>query len=100
MPHVGAKIVMEYDSRKFFDYITFAMVRAKVFPISRYSEANSILFFHFLYFLNKFLGCLRKHLIFFPNNTHFNFDIRSQWSETKPAVACGIYDFIKTNGIS
>lgn len=43
MPHVGAKIVMKCDIRQFFDHITFAMVRAKVFPISRYSEANSIL---------------------------------------------------------
>ena len=43
MPHVGAKIVMKCDIRKFFGHITFAMVRAKVFPISRYSEANSIL---------------------------------------------------------
>lgn len=43
LPHVGAKVVMKCDISKFFDHITFAMVRKKVFPNSRYSEANSIL---------------------------------------------------------
>lgn len=41
--HVGAAVVMKTDIRKFFDHITFAMVKEKVFPADRYSEANRIL---------------------------------------------------------
>ena len=37
MPHVGAKIVMEYDSRKFFDYIT------TVIPVINPSNSKDIL---------------------------------------------------------
>lgn len=43
LPHVGAKMIMKCDINKFFDHITFAMVRKKVFPVGKYSDANSIL---------------------------------------------------------
>lgn len=42
-PHVGAQIVMKLDVRKFFDHITYPMVKEKVFPAEKYSEANRIL---------------------------------------------------------
>lgn len=42
-PHVGAEKIMKCDIRKFFDHITFPMLREKVFPVGKYSEANSIL---------------------------------------------------------
>lgn len=42
-PHVGHEIVMKCDIRKFFDHITFPMLREKVFPVRKYSESNSIL---------------------------------------------------------
>lgn len=42
-PHVGHEMVMKCDIRKFFDHITFPMLREKVFPIRKYSESNSIL---------------------------------------------------------
>lgn len=42
-PHVGMPVVMKCDIRKFFDHITFPMLRDKVFPESRFSRSNSIL---------------------------------------------------------
>lgn len=42
-PHAGHHKVMKCDIRKFFDHITYPMVRAKVFPAGKYSESNSIL---------------------------------------------------------
>ena len=42
-PHIGAPMIMKCDISKFFDHITFAMVRKKVFPEAKYSAANSIL---------------------------------------------------------
>ncbi len=42
-PHVGKEMVMKCDIRKFFDHITYPMIREKVFPTSKYSESNSIL---------------------------------------------------------
>lgn len=42
-PHVGHNMVLKLDIRKFFDYITYAMVKNKVFVKEKYSEANRIL---------------------------------------------------------
>lgn len=42
-PHVGAQMIMKLDIRKFFDHITYPMVKEKVFPAEKYSEANRIL---------------------------------------------------------
>lgn len=42
-PHVGHEMVMKCDIRKYFDHITFPMLREKVFPVGKYSESNSIL---------------------------------------------------------
>ena len=42
-PHVGKDMVMKCDIRKYFDHITFQMLRNRVFPSSVYSESNSIL---------------------------------------------------------
>ncbi len=41
--HVGKELVMKCDIRKFFDNITFPMLRKRVFPEERFSTANSIL---------------------------------------------------------
>ena len=43
LPHVGKETVMKCDIRKYFDHITFPMLRAKVFPESKYSKSNSVL---------------------------------------------------------
>ena len=40
---IGAAIVMKLDVRKFFDHITYPMVKEKVFPSKKYSESNRIL---------------------------------------------------------
>ncbi len=42
-PHVGKQILLKLDIRRFFDSITYPMVKAKAFPAARYSEANRIL---------------------------------------------------------
>jgi len=42
-PHVGASVVMKLDIRKFFDHITYPMIKEKVFPSYKYSESNRIL---------------------------------------------------------
>lgn len=42
-PHVGKEIVLKLDIRSFFDYITYPMVKERVFVSDRYSEANRIL---------------------------------------------------------
>ena len=41
--HTGKDTVMRLDIRGFFDHITFAQIREKVFSARRFSEANSIL---------------------------------------------------------
>ncbi len=43
VPHIGASMVMKLDVRKFFDHITYPMVKEKVFPSKKYSESNRIL---------------------------------------------------------
>ena len=42
-PHVGNEMVMKCDIRKFFDHITFPMLRKKVFTEEQFSKSNSIL---------------------------------------------------------
>lgn len=42
-PHMGAAVILKMDIKKFFDHITFPMVKAKVFTSDKYSEANRIL---------------------------------------------------------
>lgn len=42
-PHIGKETVMKCDIKKFFDHITFPMLRAKVFSETKYSKSNSIL---------------------------------------------------------
>ncbi len=42
-PHVGAPMVMKLDVRKFFDHITYPMVKEKVFSSEKYSESNRVL---------------------------------------------------------
>ncbi len=41
--HAGKHMIMKCDIRRFFDHITFNMLRDKVFSTDRYSENNSIL---------------------------------------------------------
>lgn len=42
-PHVGAKTVLKLDIRHFFDHIIYPVVKDKVFPANKYSEANRVL---------------------------------------------------------
>jgi len=42
-PHVGKKVVLKLDIRKFFDNMIYPVVKEKVFPKERYSEPNRIL---------------------------------------------------------
>lgn len=42
-PHVGHPVILKMDIRKFFDHITYPMVKEKVFPEKKYAEANRIL---------------------------------------------------------
>ena len=41
--HVGEPTILKLDIRKFFDHITYPMVKEKVFPAEKYSEQNRIL---------------------------------------------------------
>lgn len=43
MPHVGREIVVKMDIRKFFDHITYPMVKERVFAADKYSESLRIL---------------------------------------------------------
>lgn len=42
-PHVGHPVILKMDIRKFFEHITYPMVKEKVFPAHKYSESNRIL---------------------------------------------------------
>lgn len=42
-PHVGKPMLLKLDIRKFFDNLIYPIVKEKVFPAERYSEANRIL---------------------------------------------------------
>ncbi|MBQ2258039.1 MAG: RNA-directed DNA polymerase [Lachnospiraceae bacterium] len=42
-PHVGHPVILKMDIRKFFDHITYPMVKEKVFPEKKYAESNRIL---------------------------------------------------------
>ena len=41
--HVGKPVILKLDIRRFFDSITYPMVKEKAFPANRYSEGNRIL---------------------------------------------------------
>lgn len=41
--HVGKKVLLKLDIRKFFDHLIYPMVKEKVFPAERYSEQNRVL---------------------------------------------------------
>lgn len=43
LPHVGKPVLLKLDIRHFFDHIIYPMVKEKVFPAERYSEANRVL---------------------------------------------------------
>jgi len=43
LPHVGAAVVVKMDISRFFDHITYPLVKEKAFPPERYSQANRIL---------------------------------------------------------
>ncbi|MBQ8533686.1 MAG: RNA-directed DNA polymerase [Clostridia bacterium] len=43
LPHVSKNTVMKLDINKFFDHIIYPIVKEKVFPAHKYSEANRIL---------------------------------------------------------
>lgn len=43
IPHIGQSVVLKLDIRHFFDCITYAKIKEKVFPPERYSENNRIL---------------------------------------------------------
>lgn len=42
-PHLGQPLILKLDIRHFFDRIIYPHIKEKVFPESRYSEANRIL---------------------------------------------------------
>lgn len=42
-PHIGAAVILKMDIKKFFDHITYPMVKTKVFTADKYSEANCVL---------------------------------------------------------
>lgn len=42
-PHMGASVILKMDIKKFFDHISYPMVKAKVFTADKYSEANRVL---------------------------------------------------------
>ena len=42
-PHVGKPVLLKMDIRQYFDHIYYPIVKEKVFPAERYSEANRIL---------------------------------------------------------
>lgn len=42
-PHIGATVILKMDIKKFFDHITFPMIKKKVFTADKYSEANRVL---------------------------------------------------------
>ena len=41
--HVGADTILKMDIKHFFDHITYAMVKKRVFPADKYSESNRFL---------------------------------------------------------
>lgn len=41
--HVRKKILLKLDINKFFDHITYALVKERAFPADRYSEGNRVL---------------------------------------------------------
>ncbi len=43
LPHVSNSIVMKLDINKFFDHCIYPVIKDKVFPTHKYSEANRIL---------------------------------------------------------
>lgn len=40
LPHVGQPVLLKLDIRHFFDHLSYALVKEKAFPESRYSEQN------------------------------------------------------------
>lgn len=42
-PHVGKPVLLKLDIRHFFEHIIYPVVKEKVFPAERYSEANRVL---------------------------------------------------------
>ncbi len=42
-PHVGKPTLLKLDIRQFFDHVIYPLVKNKIFPAERYSEANRIL---------------------------------------------------------
>ena len=42
-PHVGQKMILKLDIRKFFDHLLYPIVKRKVFPAAKYSEDTRIL---------------------------------------------------------
>ena len=43
LPHIGHSDVLKLDIRRFFDSITYPLIKEKAFPAKRYSEKNRIL---------------------------------------------------------
>lgn len=39
--HIGQPAILKMDIRKFFDHVTYGLIRDKVFPAEQYSEFNS-----------------------------------------------------------
>ena len=42
-PHVGKPVLLKLDIHRFFDSVTYCLVKEKVFPAERFSEQNRIL---------------------------------------------------------
>ena len=42
-PHLGKEDILKLDIRKFFDHVTYPLIKEKVFTADRFSEANRIL---------------------------------------------------------
>ena len=42
-PHLKSEILLKLDIRQFFDHIIYPIIKEKVFPADRYSEANRVL---------------------------------------------------------
>lgn len=43
LPHLGHEDVLKLDIRKYFDSVTYPLIKEKAFPAKRYSEPNRIL---------------------------------------------------------
>jgi len=43
LPHLGKEEILKLDIRKFFDHVTYPLIKKKVFTADRFSESNRIL---------------------------------------------------------